>query len=180
MHTDAVAGMCVIYTCRDRIGLVQALACHPLPRMCSLSQGLLFKWRTALINEETPVERRPLLRSTAQYFNPGSRGRPSRDARKGEGWNLLHSSGFRTSYFALQPFFQRCSTTCGFVRAIEFNSGWTSSPSVALIKSAYLLVIAQLKPRITRIQKRLATNFHEFLLMLLLPSSIVCSRGHSC
>jgi len=69
MHADAVAGMFVIYTYRDRIGLVQALACHPLARMCSLSQGLLFKWRTELIDEETPIERRPLLRSTAQYFN---------------------------------------------------------------------------------------------------------------
>jgi len=69
MHTDAVAGMFVIYTCRDRIGLVQALACHPLVRMCSLSQGLLFKWHTDLINEETPIERRPFLRSPAQYFN---------------------------------------------------------------------------------------------------------------
>ena len=69
MHTDAVAGIVVIYTCRDRIGLVQALACHPLPRMCSLSQGLLFKWRAELINEETPIQRRPLLRSRAQYFN---------------------------------------------------------------------------------------------------------------
>ena len=46
MHTDAVAGMFVTYTCQGRIGLVQALACHPLPRMCALSQGLLFKWRT--------------------------------------------------------------------------------------------------------------------------------------
>ncbi len=69
MHTDAVAGMFVTYTYRDRIGLVQAFACHPLVRMCSLSQGLLFKWRTELINEETPIERRPLLRSPAQYFN---------------------------------------------------------------------------------------------------------------
>ncbi|MBL7187134.1 MAG: hypothetical protein ISS70_12510 [Phycisphaerae bacterium] len=69
MHTDAVAGIVVTYTYRDRIGLVQALACHPLPRMCSLSQGLLFKWRTELINEQTPIERRPLLRSPAQYFN---------------------------------------------------------------------------------------------------------------
>ena len=51
------------------MGLVQALACHPLPRMCSLSQGLPFKWRTDLMNEETPIERRPLLRSPAQYFN---------------------------------------------------------------------------------------------------------------
>jgi len=59
MHTDAVAGMFVIYTYRDRIGLVQALACHPLVRMGSLSQGLLFKWHTDLINEETPIERRP-------------------------------------------------------------------------------------------------------------------------
>ena len=69
MDTDAVAGIVVTYTYRDRIGLVQALACHPLPRMCSLSQGLLSKWRTELINEETPIERRPLLRSPAQYFN---------------------------------------------------------------------------------------------------------------
>ena len=69
MHTDAVAGMFVIYAYRDRIGLVQALACRPLVRMCSLSQGPLFKWRTELIDEETPIERRPLLRSTAQYFN---------------------------------------------------------------------------------------------------------------
>jgi len=69
MHTDAVAGMFVIYTYRDRIELVQALACHPLPRMCSLSQGLLFKWRTELINKETPIERRPLVRSPAQYSN---------------------------------------------------------------------------------------------------------------
>ena len=69
MHTDAVAGIVVIYTYRDRIELVQALAYHPLPRMCSLSHGLLFKWRTDLINEETPIERRPLLRSPAQYFN---------------------------------------------------------------------------------------------------------------
>jgi len=67
MHTDAVAGMFVTYTYRDCIGLVQALACHPLPRMCSLSQDLLFKWRTDLMNEETPIERRPLLRSPAQY-----------------------------------------------------------------------------------------------------------------
>jgi hypothetical protein len=69
MHTDAVAGIVVTYTYRDRIGLVQALACHPLPRMCSLSQGLLFKWCTELINEETPIERRPLLRPPAQYSN---------------------------------------------------------------------------------------------------------------
>ncbi len=69
MHTDAVAGMFVTYTHRDRIGLVQALACHPLRRMCTLSQGLLCKWRTEMINEETPIERRPLLRSCAQYFN---------------------------------------------------------------------------------------------------------------
>jgi len=69
MHTDAVAGIVVIYTYRDRIGLVQALACHPLRRMCSLSQDLLFKWRTELIKEEAPIERRPLLRSPAQYFN---------------------------------------------------------------------------------------------------------------
>ncbi len=74
MNTDAVAGIVVIYTHRDRIGLVQALACHPLPRMCSLSQGLLFKWRTELMNEETPIERRPLLRSPAQYFNRHSIG----------------------------------------------------------------------------------------------------------
>ena len=69
MHTDAVASIVVTYTCRDRIGLVQALACHPLPRMCSLSQGLLFKWRTELTNEETPIERSPLLRSPAQHFS---------------------------------------------------------------------------------------------------------------
>ena len=68
-NTDAVAGVVAIYAYRDRIGLGQALACHPLPRMCSLSQGLLFKWRTELIDEETPIERRPLLRSRAQYFN---------------------------------------------------------------------------------------------------------------
>ena len=43
MHTDAVAGIVVLYTSPNRIELVQALACHPLPRMCSLSQGLLFK-----------------------------------------------------------------------------------------------------------------------------------------
>jgi len=53
----------VIHTYRDRIGRAQALACHPLPRMCSLSQGMLFKWRSELMNEETPIERRPLLRS---------------------------------------------------------------------------------------------------------------------
>ena len=68
MHTDAVAGIVVVYTWRDRIGLVQALACHPLARMCSLSQGLLFKWRTDLINEEMPIERRSLLRSPARYL----------------------------------------------------------------------------------------------------------------
>ena len=69
MHTDAVAGIVVICTYRDRIGIVQALACRPLPRMCSLSQGLLFKRRTKFVNEKTPVERRHLLRSPAQYFN---------------------------------------------------------------------------------------------------------------
>jgi len=69
MHTDAVAGIIVTYTYRDRIGLVQALACHPLPRMRSLSQDLLFKWRIELTNDQTPIERGPLLRSPAQYFN---------------------------------------------------------------------------------------------------------------
>jgi hypothetical protein len=69
MHTDTVAGIVVTYTYPDRIGLVQAFACHPLPLMCSLSQGLLFKWRTELVNETTPIERRLLLRSPAQYFN---------------------------------------------------------------------------------------------------------------
>jgi hypothetical protein len=72
--TDAVAVIVVLHAYRDRIErdrieLVQALACHPLPRMCSLSQGLLVKWRTELINEEAPLERRSLLRSPAQHSN---------------------------------------------------------------------------------------------------------------
>jgi hypothetical protein len=69
MHGDAAGGIVLTHTYRDRIGLVQALACHARPRMCSFSQGPLSKWRTELTNEETPIDRIPILRSPAQHFN---------------------------------------------------------------------------------------------------------------